>query len=79
MGVFVLQMPVGPDQPLRGEHHLVLGLLELPEELFGPRSENRVITVSGGMKREIYCSVEPENPNEGVVAVKIPSSTQLGC
>ena len=46
VGVFVLQMSVGPDQALGGEHHLVFSLLELPEQLFGTRGENHIVAVS---------------------------------
>lgn len=35
MWVFVLQVSVRPEQALRREHHLVSGLLELLEQLFG--------------------------------------------
>lgn len=47
--VLVLQVAVGPDEGLGGEDHLVSGLLELLQQLPGPRGEDRVVAVGRGL------------------------------
>lgn len=47
VGVFVFQVTVRPDQGLWGEDYLVFGLLELLQQLFGPRGKNHVIAEGG--------------------------------
>lgn len=54
MGVFVFQVTVRPDQGLRGEDHLVSSLLELLQQLFGPRGKNHVIAEAKTETRLLY-------------------------
>lgn len=56
VGVLVLQVTVGPDQGLRGEDHLVSGLLELLQQLFGAGGENHVIAV--GKMDNMFASIK---------------------
>lgn len=59
MRMFVLQVSVGPDQALRGEDHLVSGLLELLQQLFRTRGKNDIVTVPIREKNgNCYCAAQ---------------------
>lgn len=74
MRMFVFQVSVGPDQALRGEDHLVSGLLELLQQLFRTRGKNDIVTVPIREKNgNCHCAVQlSEKTNKRGCLYEIP-------